>query len=96
MGYFSVSTRINGAGRVGWLASPLTRMSSSKVTWPVAIMRAGRSSSDSPVRSQQVTLRALGDERISTLVKEYVAAWENADVEAVSYTHLTLPTIYSV
>jgi catechol-2,3-dioxygenase len=26
-GYFSVSTRMNGAGRVGWLAGPLTRTS---------------------------------------------------------------------
>jgi RNA polymerase sigma-70 factor (ECF subfamily) len=36
-----------------------------------------------PERSQQAALRALGDERISALVKDYVAAWENADVQAL-------------
>jgi hypothetical protein len=35
--YFSVSTRMNGAGRVGWLASPSTRTRPSKVTRPVAV-----------------------------------------------------------
>jgi RNA polymerase sigma-70 factor (ECF subfamily) len=36
-----------------------------------------------PQPSQQATLRALGDERLRALVGEYVAAWENADVDAV-------------
>ena len=33
--------------------------------------------------SQQETLRALGDERITELVESYVEAWEHADVEKV-------------
>jgi RNA polymerase sigma-70 factor (ECF subfamily) len=36
-----------------------------------------------PERSQQETLRALGDEQLSELVDTYVDAWERGDVEAV-------------
>jgi RNA polymerase sigma-70 factor, ECF subfamily len=36
-----------------------------------------------PERSQQATLRALGDEEIRELVESYVEAWERHDVEAV-------------
>jgi RNA polymerase sigma-70 factor (ECF subfamily) len=36
-----------------------------------------------PERSQQATLRALGDERLRALVGEFVAAWERNDVDAV-------------
>jgi RNA polymerase sigma-70 factor (ECF subfamily) len=36
-----------------------------------------------PARSQQATLRELGDERLRELVVEFVAAWERADVDAV-------------
>ena len=36
-----------------------------------------------PEQSQQATLRSLGDERTRELVEAYVAAWENADVEAI-------------
>ena len=36
-----------------------------------------------PERSQQATLRALGDERLRALVDEFVAAWERNDVGAV-------------
>jgi RNA polymerase sigma-70 factor (ECF subfamily) len=36
-----------------------------------------------PARSQQATLRALGDERLSQLVGSYVDAWERADIDAV-------------
>jgi RNA polymerase sigma-70 factor (ECF subfamily) len=36
-----------------------------------------------PAQSQQATLRALGDERLSELVVSYVDAWERGDVEAV-------------
>src|SRR5262245_27884584 len=35
--YFSVSTRMNGAGRVGWLAAPSTIVTPSKTTSPVAV-----------------------------------------------------------
>jgi RNA polymerase sigma-70 factor (ECF subfamily) len=36
-----------------------------------------------PAQSQQATLRALGDERLSELVGGYVDAWERGDVDAV-------------
>jgi RNA polymerase sigma-70 factor, ECF subfamily len=36
-----------------------------------------------PERSQQATLRALGDEEISRIVEGYMDAWERADVPAV-------------
>jgi RNA polymerase sigma-70 factor (ECF subfamily) len=36
-----------------------------------------------PEQSQQQTLRALGDERLTELVDEYVDAWERGDVEKV-------------
>ena len=37
-----------------------------------------------PERSQQATLRALGDDEIRGLVERYVAAWERGDVDAVA------------
>ncbi|HEY5054052.1 MAG TPA: sigma-70 family RNA polymerase sigma factor [Solirubrobacterales bacterium] len=36
-----------------------------------------------PEKSQQKTLRALGDERLSEIVEAYMAAWERNDVDAV-------------
>jgi RNA polymerase sigma-70 factor, ECF subfamily len=36
-----------------------------------------------PERTQQTTLRALGDERVRELVERYVDAWEQGDVDAV-------------
>jgi len=36
-----------------------------------------------PERSQQATLRTLGDERVRALVEEYMAAWERGDVDAI-------------
>src|ERR671936_2386303 len=36
-----------------------------------------------PERSQQETLRTLGDEELRALVDRYVEAWENGDVETV-------------
>jgi RNA polymerase sigma-70 factor, ECF subfamily len=36
-----------------------------------------------PARSQQQTLRALGDERLRDLVERYVAAWEEGDVATI-------------
>jgi RNA polymerase sigma-70 factor (ECF subfamily) len=36
-----------------------------------------------PQQSQQVALRALGDERLSSIVADYVEAWERADVDSV-------------
>jgi RNA polymerase sigma-70 factor (ECF subfamily) len=37
-----------------------------------------------PRRTQQATLRELGDARLRELVAEYVAAWERSDVDAVA------------
>ena len=36
-----------------------------------------------PSQSQQQTLRLLGDEELSRLVKRYIAAWEGNDVDAI-------------
>ena len=36
-----------------------------------------------PARSQQATLRELGDERVRAVVESYVAAWERRDVPAM-------------
>jgi RNA polymerase sigma-70 factor (ECF subfamily) len=36
-----------------------------------------------PERSQQATLRALGDQRLRTLVERYVDAWERGDAGAI-------------
>jgi RNA polymerase sigma-70 factor, ECF subfamily len=36
-----------------------------------------------PARSQQATLRDIGDERLRELVDRYVDAWERSDVEAI-------------
>jgi RNA polymerase sigma-70 factor, ECF subfamily len=36
-----------------------------------------------PERSQQETLRSLGDERLKRLAERFVAAWEDADVDAI-------------
>jgi RNA polymerase sigma-70 factor, ECF subfamily len=49
-----------------------------------ALQRARKTIDDKlPDRSQQTTLRALGDEEVQGLVERYVAAWERNDVDAV-------------
>jgi RNA polymerase sigma-70 factor (ECF subfamily) len=49
-----------------------------------AMQRARKSISERlPERSQQSTLRSLGDERTRALVQAYVDAWARADVEAL-------------
>ena len=49
-----------------------------------ALQRARRSVEERlPERSQQDTLRALGDERVSKLVDAYVDAWMRRDVDAL-------------
>jgi RNA polymerase sigma-70 factor, ECF subfamily len=49
-----------------------------------ALQRARRTVDERlPARSQQTTLRSLGDEGIRELVRDYVAAWESRDVEAM-------------
>jgi RNA polymerase sigma-70 factor, ECF subfamily len=49
-----------------------------------ALQRARAAVEDrTPQRSQQQTLRSLGDERVRELVERYVEAWERGDVDAV-------------
>src|SRR4051794_6571691 len=50
-----------------------------------ALQRAHRTVDERlPRRSQQATMRELGDARLRELVAEYVAAWERGDVGAVA------------
>jgi len=37
-----------------------------------------------PARSQQATLRSLGDERVREIVERYMDAWQRGDVEAIA------------
>jgi RNA polymerase sigma-70 factor (ECF subfamily) len=49
-----------------------------------ALQRAHRTVDERlPERTQQATVRSLGDERLRELVRAYVDAWERADVDAV-------------
>jgi RNA polymerase sigma-70 factor, ECF subfamily len=49
-----------------------------------ALQRAHKTVDDRlPSRSQQQTLRLLGDDRLSELVERYITAWERNDVDAV-------------
>jgi RNA polymerase sigma-70 factor, ECF subfamily len=49
-----------------------------------ALQRARRTIDERlPQRSQQQTVRALGDERLRDVVERYVAAWERRDVDAM-------------
>jgi RNA polymerase sigma-70 factor (ECF subfamily) len=36
-----------------------------------------------PERSQQATLRSLGDERLQDIVQRYIHAWESGDVDTI-------------
>ncbi len=50
-----------------------------------ALQRARRAADERlPARSQQTTLRALGDEGVRALVERYMEAWERGDVEAIA------------
>jgi RNA polymerase sigma-70 factor, ECF subfamily len=68
-----------------------------------ALRRARAAVSDRlPGRSQQATLRALGDERLQEIAERYIDAWERADVDAIlamlaedaTFTMPPLPTWY--
>jgi len=59
-------------------------LETSPVSIDSALQRAHRSVDERlPARSQQATLRSLGDEALGELVERYVAAWERNDVDAV-------------
>ena len=50
-----------------------------------ALQRARRTVDERiPSRSQQATLRALGDDRVRSIVERYLAAWERGDVGALA------------
>jgi RNA polymerase sigma-70 factor, ECF subfamily len=58
-------------------------------TTPAAIystlQRARKSAQERlPARSQQATLRSIGDQRLRDLVERYVQAWEDGDVAAIT------------
>ena len=68
-----------------------------------ALRRARKAAAERlPSQSQQVALRALGDDGLRTLVKRYIDAWEQADVDAIlamlaedaTFTMPPLPTWY--
>jgi RNA polymerase sigma-70 factor, ECF subfamily len=49
-----------------------------------ALQRARRTVAERlPARSQQATMRDLGDQRVRAIVENYVAAWERRDVDAM-------------
>jgi RNA polymerase sigma-70 factor, ECF subfamily len=49
-----------------------------------ALRRARKAAAERlPDRTQQVTLRELGDERIRELAQRYIEAWEHGDVDAI-------------
>src|SRR5262249_10196246 len=50
-----------------------------------ALQRARRRAAERmPARSQQATLRSLGDERVRTIVAGYLDAWGRGDVDALA------------
>jgi RNA polymerase sigma-70 factor (ECF subfamily) len=68
-----------------------------------ALRRARKAAAERlPSQSQQVALRALGDDGLRKLVKRYIDAWERADVQAIlamlaedaTFTMPPLPTWY--
>jgi RNA polymerase sigma-70 factor, ECF subfamily len=61
-----------------------------------ALQRARKTVADSnPERSQQATLRSLGDERVRELVEGYVDAWKRGDVDALRVL-LTEDAVFSM
>jgi RNA polymerase sigma-70 factor, ECF subfamily len=59
-------------------------LESSPASIDSALQRAHKSVEQRlPAHNQQATLRTLGDERLSKLVKVYVNAWERGDIDAV-------------
>src|SRR6516225_2994524 len=61
-----------------------TALETTPVSVDSALQRAHKSVDQRlPKRSQQATLRSLGDHALSEVVRRYVAAWERNDVDAV-------------
>jgi RNA polymerase sigma-70 factor (ECF subfamily) len=65
------------AERCSWSARPRSRRSR---LWP---RRRGAIAERIPARSQQATLRSLGDKRVREIVANYIDAWERGDVDAL-------------
>jgi RNA polymerase sigma-70 factor (ECF subfamily) len=68
-----------------------------------ALRRGRRAAAERlPDRTQQITLRELGDGRISELARRYIDAWERSDIDAIlavliedaTFTMPPLPTWY--
>jgi RNA polymerase sigma-70 factor, ECF subfamily len=70
---------------LGYSAKEVAELLETTVASVNSAMQRARAAVDQrrPERSQQETLRSLGDETIRELVERYVAAWESGDVEAV-------------
>jgi RNA polymerase sigma-70 factor (ECF subfamily) len=70
---------------LGYSAAEVAGLLDTTVASVNSAMQRARAAVDErlPDPSQQETLRALGDRRISVLVDRYLAAWENNDVDTV-------------
>ena len=87
---------------LGFSARETAEMLETSVASVNSALQRGRAKleRERPARSQQETLRALGDERSRELVVRFVDAWSRADVEAIvamltedaSFTMPPLPT----
>jgi RNA polymerase sigma-70 factor (ECF subfamily) len=65
-------------------AEVATTLDTTVVSVNSALQRARKAVEErTPEQSQQATLRALGDEKLSGIVTSYVEAWERGDVETV-------------
>ena len=71
---------------LGFSASEVSELLETSVASVNSALQRARKTVDErlPSQSQQATLRALGDERLRALVKDYVKAWESADVDALT------------
>jgi RNA polymerase sigma-70 factor, ECF subfamily len=70
---------------LGYSAQEVADLLETTVASVNSALQRARASADErlPERSQQATLRALGDDALAEIVDSYVNAWENGDVEAV-------------
>ena len=70
---------------LGFSAREVAEMLDTTVASVNSAMQRARASVEerTPERSQQETLRALGDDAVRALVERYVAAWERGDVDGV-------------